>query len=1618
MKELLRKIRQILQDRKTRRFFTRVVSSVAAIVVFVTTYALILPAITLEKTASCGIEEHQHSDSCYEERLVCGQKESDGHQHDDSCYTSTTELTCGSQEHRHSSEKGCYDADGNLVCELQEHVHDDSCYEEVRVLTCGREEYKGHQHTDACYEKVLTCGKEVHTHSGKCYGEIGSTDAVEAGNSAGNSYDSAGSGDNVNTGNTWNTVPEVSDYEAVAGKVQPDSYVPELEPLDMEAMLNGHTDFYYYHAGEGEEVPADSTEITNWKKVEEETVLELTDLVKAYLAYTIPAGSLNESNPSVRYRIPENLHLSDEQIEAMNRYENGIAAGYRDSDAAAEKDENGKDKEDNYKKYLGAEAVEGDRRPDEKIEEGAQEYISAVVRAENVYDDKGKYMGQDLIFTFVPYSIEKNQDTYDADKTLISAGKKITGWFAYDLRLDQIEWESEEDNKEKENIEEDNKGEENKEELNKDEGNSEDINENINNEKNNESIADRESAEKTARAVFVEENQKKDIEEISRVLKMTGEVGDGASAGTQNEQSFKAGSLTVEGDDYKINLDYSKEAKIPENAFLSVCEITAETDKEAYEACLEQAGQQVAADDKTSVDRKTSRFFDIQILARYTDSDGREEIRKIEPSAPVIVNIQIIDNQAANDNVSNVSADQKTGQGDPSVLHFAEEGVEQLDATVKEGQEQVEDKDRGPGKESELAGSATEISFEAESFSVYAIVYTVDFEYSVNGKKYQFSLPGGGFTSFTDIVEMLGILGDRNNENNETDIEEKIADGIHAVTASDAVKKFVADVESVRFSSPELVWVGKADVDTTVGVLKKANGLECVYSAELTEKQIERINSTAVESGDWALISMQPFDSEETMTVTMTDGEIFTIQVTDAQIQTMFLSDSGELFEVTVTYDEAAKIPEGSTLRVTEFSKEDTEYEYARNSVLADKKARGEWVDLDSFGLAALDISILDADGNKIEPSAPVRVDMTIKALPSVENLDEIADTLAIQHHLEVDDGVVVETVFNGNADASFKLEMNETAASEGIVVDPNSVKEEDFAAPVSEKTNGLNIEFEAAAFSTFTISWNNAYGNGVKVHYVDENGTDLNVKNSTFLSNLNGSSTSPAYLIYDIDGYEYDHTYRRYYSNKKWLTQDILPQLKKHNASYSYGDNWNGWQYTDGSTDYWGNHNWYTLSSSNAANKDEIYIVYKKKADIAQGGTPTVKPSGSVDPPAAPRINKESTPNGDDTNTLALSLISDTAKLEVEKLADVIVVFDVSGSMSTKDMGNNATRLAAAKTAVKDLATHLSEKVNSDGEPLVRMSLIKFSTKASTVLGMTDLTKTGSNNGLSQIKNAVDGLSANGGTNWDHALQLANEENDLDSGRATFVIFVTDGDPTFRNTRMDVTDLQLQGETNDQALNVYGQESPNPWYLEDNVYGPGDNDKTGKCYDAAVGQGNAIVSAGKNIYTIGISNDVTKVKTFNTAIHGNGAYLAGNTNALNQAFADIEASISGASGWGNIRMTDGITNLTNTVQKTGLTNVGGDFSYWIAPAPADWSRMTEAQKKSYTPDPSAFVSWDPKAAGAELAEYNTATGAVEWNMGSSFMPEAGVTYQVRFKVWPRSKTANWSFPLTRSRLP
>ena len=160
--------------RRKRRWY-QVTTCLAAVVVFCTTYALILPAITLEK--QCEIPEHTHTEACYTSEqgdLICTQSTEPQHTHTEECYQETQALVCGMEEstgHTHGAE--CYDEEGNLICGQEEsegHVHGEDCYEASQQLICGQTEEPAHQHTEECYSwnQVLTCGMEEHTHSEAC----------------------------------------------------------------------------------------------------------------------------------------------------------------------------------------------------------------------------------------------------------------------------------------------------------------------------------------------------------------------------------------------------------------------------------------------------------------------------------------------------------------------------------------------------------------------------------------------------------------------------------------------------------------------------------------------------------------------------------------------------------------------------------------------------------------------------------------------------------------------------------------------------------------------------------------------------------------------------------------------------------------------------------------------------------------------------------------------------------------------------------------------------------------------------------------------------------------------------------------------------------------------------------------------------------------------------------------------------------------------------------------------------------------------------------------------------------------------------------------------------------
>lgn len=178
-------VEQLNKKHRRKRTWYKILSVPICLVVFVTTYALILPAITMESTPDtyCGIAEHVHTDDCYEFPGTPAHKE----------IQCTAGADLGQGEyiiHKHDS--FCFDDNGELLCTLaeqDEHVHTDACYDGDSLI-CGLVTGIVHQHTADCVVSVpatepqgLVCTMEEHKHTEACFmnpeGEASSDDTPE-----------------------------------------------------------------------------------------------------------------------------------------------------------------------------------------------------------------------------------------------------------------------------------------------------------------------------------------------------------------------------------------------------------------------------------------------------------------------------------------------------------------------------------------------------------------------------------------------------------------------------------------------------------------------------------------------------------------------------------------------------------------------------------------------------------------------------------------------------------------------------------------------------------------------------------------------------------------------------------------------------------------------------------------------------------------------------------------------------------------------------------------------------------------------------------------------------------------------------------------------------------------------------------------------------------------------------------------------------------------------------------------------------------------------------------------------------------------------------------------------
>ena len=77
-------IKKLLKDKARLKKWKRITLALSCVVVFCVVYALTLPAITLEGKTICGMEEHTHTEECYQDdKLICDKEE---HQHTEDCY--------------------------------------------------------------------------------------------------------------------------------------------------------------------------------------------------------------------------------------------------------------------------------------------------------------------------------------------------------------------------------------------------------------------------------------------------------------------------------------------------------------------------------------------------------------------------------------------------------------------------------------------------------------------------------------------------------------------------------------------------------------------------------------------------------------------------------------------------------------------------------------------------------------------------------------------------------------------------------------------------------------------------------------------------------------------------------------------------------------------------------------------------------------------------------------------------------------------------------------------------------------------------------------------------------------------------------------------------------------------------------------------------------------------------------------------------------------------------------------------------------------------------------------------------------------------------------------------
>ncbi len=421
-----------------------------------------------------------------------------------------------------------------------------------------------------------------------------------------------------------------------------------------------------------------------------------------------------------------------------------------------------------------------------------------------------------------------------------------------------------------------------------------------------------------------------------------------------------------------------------------------------------------------------------------------------------------------------------------------------------------------------------------------------------------------------------------------------------------------------------------------------------------------------------------------------------------------------------------------------------------------------------------------------------------------------------------------------------------------------------------------------------------------------------------------------------------------------------------------------------------------------------------------------------------APKPKKRLHDNGDGTHTLSLSVTgssSTSTSTQVDK-ANVILVLDVSSSMNYATTGNNyylvssgfvppaasaqsvsphyyayyngnyvqarynngqwqrqsgygwtnyngniysPDRFWAMKHALTDsngvIDELLAQNVSGDAnkQDIIEVSIISFGAHVNS----NDFSYN-----ANTLKNQINSLQTESGTNWEGALVAAKEQADAikqsQPDEKVYVIFLTDGQPTQHgdgNMPKNGNTAEEWGYAKDDARAIVTSN-----YVFYGLFTWGDADEA-----------KFLKSLVQYAYT-GEGTSDTDLDSQYADYYEH----AQSTSALISKLQQIVHNITENVGYTDVEITDGVTEMTSSSVSASTSGTISGVKYYRG----------GGENNTY-----GAVDVDNGIYGTEWTDAPAATinndGEIDWHLGTDFVLEDGVTYTITFTVWPKQEAMN-----------